>query len=273
MSKSLSLGSVLVTLAVGAAAGAAFLYTGGCSKEPSSVQVADGALSDRVAELERQLRDSQNESQKASRSADAANLSGASIGDQMTQLNARINKLETELAEAKAALGAKPAAPADGTTVVPAAATEPSTPVGSLLTPVAGPSSFSDTQIDTFRKLSDEVERRKNLEAQAKRVRAEIERAKVTLTPAQEDAVIRLQASYQDRMREIFSRDGLGTTDADREERRSKMDALKTQFETDLRSIVPSSDADKLVDSMRRGFPGLFPRRESAPGMRVGRQN
>jgi DNA repair exonuclease SbcCD ATPase subunit len=263
MSNSRPFRSALVSIALGGLAGGAVLASGGCSKEAGQVQVADGALSDRVAELERQLRDSQNLSQKASHSADAANLSGATIGDQMSQLNARINKLENELATAKSALAAKEASTG-------AAADAPSTTTTTGAPLLAAPTdgtTYSDEQIAAFRKLSDEVERRKTLEAQAKRVRTELERAKVSLTPQQEEAVVKLQAAYQDKMRELFSAGGFGANDDDREARRTKMESLRTQFETDLRTIVPGGDADKIVDTMRRGFPGLFPRRENGRGM------
>ena len=66
-----------------------------------------------------------------------------------------------------------------------------------------------------FRRISDEVQKRKDAEAAAERVKRELSRAGVTLTPEQEATVIKLQSQYSDKMRELF-RGGFGTSEADR---------------------------------------------------------
>jgi hypothetical protein len=256
----------LAVLVLGAAAGVAVVSVG-CSKEPGPVVVADSS-GDRVGELERRIRELENQNSEARQAASAANLSGSTLGQQMIQLYARIKKLEDDLAAAKAAAGNASAAMTDasgGSTTPPVASG------GTLLVPPTDGGSFSDDQISTFRKLSDEVERRKNLEQQAERVRREIARAKITLTPAQEEAVIKLQASYNDKMRELFRGNGFGTSEDEREQSRAKVETIRTQFETDLHAIVPGSEGDRLAESMRRSFPGLFPRR--VDGTRGGMRN
>jgi hypothetical protein len=61
-------------------------------------------------------------------------------------------------------------------------------------------------------------------------------------------------------MRDLF-RNGFGTTEADRQASLDKREALRSQYEMDIRSLVPATEADKIVEAMRRGWPGFFPRR------------
>jgi hypothetical protein len=87
----------------------------------------------------------------------------------------------------------------------------------------------------------------------------------VNLTPEQEAAVLRLQQTYAAKMREIF-RSGMGNNEAERAASLAQRDALRTQYEGELRNVVPAADADKIVEAMRRGWPGCFPRRTDRRG-------
>jgi hypothetical protein len=253
---------LLALLPVGLLAGVAALAIG-CTKEPAQVQLADTS-NDRVGELERRLREIENQNSELRQAGAAAGLSQGSLGTMVIELNGRIRKLEGELAAAKASGGVATAPATDAS----GGSATPSTPSTVAFAPDAS-GAYTPEQVTSFRRLAEEVERQKNLEQQAERVKRELARAKVTLTPEQEAAVVGLQATYQEKMREVFRGGGFGASDEDRDQTRAKLETLRAQFDTELRGIVPASDADKIAEAMRRGFPGLFPRRmDGRAGMR-----
>ena len=173
----------------------------------------------------------------------------------------RVKALEERLAALPAATAPGGTAPTDGS---PA-------PLGASTVPpawTAGPDgSYTEEQLTAFGKLADEVQKRKDAAAMAERVKRELARAGVSLTPDQEAAVLKLQQSYREKMQDLF-KNGFGTNEAERNAAMEKRDALKNQFESDLRSSVPASEADKIVEAMKRGWPGFFPRQrqDTTPG-------
>ncbi len=245
------------SLAVAWIVAAGGLATVACSKSPED-QPSDVASESRIADLEKKVADLTQQKQGSDL---AAGVSGSETKDvrrtlddlrhENQDLKDRLKALEDRIA--KAGSGAA----ATGTDAAGAPAPTPTT----FLPTSDG--TFSEDQVAAFRKLSDEVQRRRDAEAQAERVKRELSRAGVTLTPDQEAAVLRLQQTYAEKMRDIF-RNGFGTTDAERQATMDKREALRSQFESDLRATVPASEADKIVEAMRRGWPGFFPRRSDA---------
>jgi hypothetical protein len=238
----------LVPIASGALVLAACLLTA-CGKPPEVVP-GDAALDSRVTDLEKQLRDLKDKRDSGSL---AAGVAGSEVGDlrkTVKELGLQVKDLQDRLAALPA-----PAAAASG----PSGAGPATTALPSTFDPAAD-GSFSESQVATFRKMMEEVDRRRTEEAQADRVRRELSRAGVNLTPEQEASVLKLQERYAAKMRELF-RNGMGNNEAERQASLAQRDALRTQYENELRNVVPASDADKIVEAMRRGWPGFFPRR------------
>ncbi len=126
---------------------------------------------------------------------------------------------------------------------------------------------WTEEEIVHFQALLDEVERRKEVERNADRVRSALNRMGVALLPEQEKAVLALVTSYQQKMREVF-RGGFGRTDEDRKAATEKVEALRVSWEKDLRALLPQAEADKIMEGMgRNGFPGFMPRRQADAAM------
>ncbi len=233
----------------------------GCTKE-TQVQPADTLSSAQLSEIEKKVSSLIAERDGAKLAAGIADSEAVVLRKNLSEMQERMKALEAQLAQVAAAAGKAPVAPTDSGSGGGGA-----TPVPGVPLPTGSEVAFTEEQISAFRKISDEVQKRKDAEAAAERVKRELSRAGVTLTPEQEAAVIKLQAQYSDKMRDLF-RGGFGTSEADRQAMMDKRDALRTGFESDLRSQIPPAEADKIVEAMKRGWPGFFPRRSDVrPGM------
>jgi|GEM_PF-5160642 len=232
----------------------------GCSKE-TQVQPADTLSSAQLSEIEKKVSALMAERDGARLAAGIADSEATVLRKNLSELQERLRTMEGQLAQVAAnAAKATAAAPADG-------GGDPGSTVTALPIPTGTEVAFSEEQVAAFRRISDEVQKRKDAEAAADRVKRELSRAGVTLTPEQEATVIKLQAQYSDKMRELF-RGGFGTSEADRQAMTDKRDALRTSFEADLRTQIPGAEAEKIVEAMKRGWPGFFPRRQdNRPGM------
>lgn len=232
----------------------------GCSKE-TQVQPSDTLSAAQLQEIEKKVSSLIAERDGAKLAAGIADSEAGVLRKNVTELQDRLRALETQLAQVSANAAKGAGAPADsGSGAGPAVA--PGLPV-----PQNPEAAFTEEQVAAFRKLSDEVQKRRDAEAAADRVRRELSRAGVALSPEQEATVIRLQSQYADKMRDLF-KGGFGGTEADRQAMTEKRDALRTGFETDLRAQIPAAEADKIVEAMKRGWPGFFPRRtDGRPGM------
>ncbi len=226
----------------------------GCSKE-TQVQPADTLSSAQLSEIEKKVSSLMAERDGAKLAAGIADSEATVLRKNLGELQERLRTMEGQLAEVAAnAAKAAQAAPADGSSGSPG-------PAPVLLIPTGSEVAFSEEQVAAFRRISDEVQKRKDAEAAADRVKRELSKAGVTLTPEQEATVIKLQAQYSDKMRDLF-RGGFGTSEADRLAMTEKRDALRTGFEADLRAQIPGAEAEKIVEAMKRGWPGFFPRRQ-----------
>jgi hypothetical protein len=238
-----TLASLSLPLVLGAVVGALGITS--CNEKSHDVVAPEAASS---GDLERRIRELEAERDADKHAAQAAGLENQTQAQTIAQLAQRLKALEEKNAALVAATGSTGSAPATSAT--------PSAPVA-LLAPPASDGSFSDDQLATFRKLWDAADKQKNMEQQADRVKKRLAAAGVSLTPQQEEAVVKLQANYQERMREIF-REGFAAG-GDQTGQRAKLDELRGQFETDLRSVVPAGDADKIVATMKQSFPQFFP--------------
>lgn len=240
---------VLVLAAAGLAA---------CSKSPEPV-TGEGANEARVAELERVVRELQAERDGTLRAAGADGVEKTTLGrtvgelkDQVQAQRAKIEELERRLATAAAgAAGPDAGGAADGATPAPMPSTfEPSSD-----------GSFSPAQVATFRRIYDEMQKQRDAEQQLDNLRKALARAEVKLTPEQEASVVRLQREFGDKRQELFASartDGAGSGDMN--DVRAKIETLRAEFETNVRAVVPAAEADKVVEALKRGYPGFFPR-------------
>jgi hypothetical protein len=252
--------SSIATLAAVLSVGATGASLAACSK-PAEVVPADAASEARFAELEKEMEDLR-------KAREASGLAASVTGNEASDLRRTIVELQDKVRGLEARLAAVPAVAAagapSGEATEPGAA--PAHPLPSPATIAPAPDgTFTNDQVANFRKLQEEADRRKSEEAQAERIKRELARAGVSLTAEQEAAVLSLQKAYATKMRDVF-RGGPGANDADRQAAMLQRDALRTQYETDLRALVPSQDADKIVEAMRRGWPGFFPRRNMDRG-------
>ena len=233
----------------------ALLALAGCSKSNGEVLPAEGPMGDRLAALEQEVKSLKDERDAAQRAGDAAGLQAQSLGQMLSSMSARIKAME----EAAKTSGTAPAMGSEGTST----SSGPSTPAGTtpvVLSPVQPDGTFSDEQVSAFRKLEDQVQKVKRTEEQARRLKQFLTTAGITISANEQEALLRLQASYGEKMQELLREGlGMGTSEAERQERRDKIETLRKQYETDIRAQVSSPDADKIVEGMLR--TGSFPRR------------
>ena len=234
----------------------AALMLAGCNTKPTEVVPADAGSAEKLDALEKRLQAVEHERDALARSGEAAGLEAQSLSQILADLRQRLKAVEERGAAAPASMDPSGSASSGST-----GSTTPSNPTASTLDPAGSDGTYSDDQIGKFQRLADEAQKRKDAAQQAERVKRELARANVTLTPAQEEAVIKLQSQYQEKMRELY-RGGFGRSEAERTEVTEKLQALRGQFETDLRAQVPATEADKIVETMKAGFPGFF----RAPG-------
>jgi hypothetical protein len=218
-----------------------------CSKAPEPTSIAD----DDAAEI-RELRQRIAELEQKSKAPSTAGLESLDLGRRLSLLDQRLRTIEEKQGVAPPA---EPVAPPDAPTASNGSASPP------VFLPADGSTSFSEEQIGTFRKLWEVAEKRRQEEQQVERVRTQLQRLQAGLSADQEKAVVDLTIAYQQKQREMF-RGGFGATEEDRKERTDKMTALRTEWETEVRNILPQSAADKIVEGIGRGFGfGGGPRR------------
>jgi hypothetical protein len=234
----------------------ALLALAGCSKAPTEVQPAEGPMGDRIAALEQEVRSLKDERDAAQRAGNAAGLQAQSLGQMLASMSERIKAMEEG---ARTSGGTSPAMGGEGSPT----SSGGSTPAGTtpvVLSPVQPDGTFSEEQVTAFRKLEDQVQKVKRTEEQARRLKQFLTTAGITLQASEQEALLRLQASYGEKMQDLLREGlGMGTTDAERQERRDKIETLRKQYETDIRAQVSSTDADTIVEAMLR--TGSFPRR------------
>jgi hypothetical protein len=233
----------------------ALVALAGCNKAPSEVLPAEGPMGERLAALEQEVKTLKDERDAAQRAGNAAGLEAQSLGQMLSSMSARLKAMEEA---ARASGGPTPAMGTDGST--PSVASTPSGAAVVVLTPTQPDGTYSEEQITSFRKLEDEVAKRKKIEDQAKRFKQFLTTAGITLAANEEQALQRLQVTYGEKMQELM-RDsmGMGTTEPERLERREKINVLRQQYETEIRAQVSADVADKVVEGMLR--TGGFPRR------------
>jgi hypothetical protein len=235
-----------------------------CSEKPATVAPSDTISAERFDVVEKELLALKAERESLLRGAAVSSSEALALASQLKELRTRLTELE-----------ARPvaAAPVPGDSTPPGGATgsyTPPPPVVGIPIPPDATTPFSEEQLTAFRRMADEVEKRKDAEQRAQRLKRDLATAGVSLTSDQEAALLKVQETYTERMRELY-RSGGGSTDADRQAIVAKRDELRTQFANDVRNVVPASEADKIIEATGR-MGGFRPRTDGASsGMMGGR--
>jgi hypothetical protein len=227
----------------------------GCSDGGDQpVVVADEGTNERLNQMSRRLQELEADIR--------VNIVGTREAE---DLRDRVADLERELADLKEGGGAGASAgtsatapPATGASTSPGErpAAEPYVPPA----PDSGSTGvYSEEQIASFRKLQEEVDRRKDAEQRAERVRRQLGRAQVSLSEEETKAVIDRTIAHENEVRTLL-RGGFGRTDEERADVQKKIEDLRGIYERDLRSIVRSDSADKVIETLGRANPGILRR-------------
>jgi hypothetical protein len=225
-----------------------------CSDKPATVTPSDSSSSEKVDALEREIRAMRDE-QGALRGTTLSSQEGLALASQLKDLKNQLAELQARNAALAAAL---PAGAAGGTGTATDAGSGGSS-TASPLPPIVGmpiPSDLSapipEDTLKAFRRISDEVDKIRTAEQQAKRLKDDLTRAGVSLTPEQEAALAKVQSTYTEKIRELY-RGGGGATDADRAALVAQRDAIRAAYEAEIRTVVPAADADKIIETVSRG--------------------
>lgn len=256
-----------VLLAFAVAGAAAFPVA--CSK-PAEVSTSDSATEAALAELQKEVRTLREERDATLRATGVTGSEHRTLVDAVADLRDEVKRLKDAAAAAAATAAAAP----------PPTAVKSNGDRGAGATPVL-PTTFlpqddgtyTPEQLDAFGKIYDEVVRRRDEEQQRDRLRQNLAQAGVTLTPEQEAAMMKLQKQFQEKRQELLAATrgtGRPQTEADQQAMRTKFEELRATFETDVRSAVGASDGDKVVEAMKRSYPGFFPRGDRPDRMRPG---
>ncbi|MBL9087624.1 MAG: hypothetical protein JNM10_10840 [Planctomycetia bacterium] len=254
-----------VLLAAVVAGAAAFPL--GCSK-PAEVATADPATEAALAELQREVRTLREEREATLRATGVTGSEHRTLVDVVAELRDEVKRLKEVAAAAAAA--PPPTAAAGRANGDPGAGAAPVMPTTFL---AQGDGTYTPEQLDAFGRIYDEVVRRRDEAQQLDRMRQNLAQAGVTLTPDQEAAMMKLQKQFQEKRQELLAANrgnGRPQSEADQQAMRTKFEELRTAFETDVRAAVPAPDADKVVEAMKRSYPGFFPRGDRQDRMRPG---
>jgi hypothetical protein len=130
-----------------------------------------------------------------------------------------------------------------------------------------GEPSYSDREIEWFRSLKREVDQIERRERYASMINRQLNRAEVDLSDEQRqqivDSTIAFRNKLRDEMRQAQERGD------DRDARQAVMERLRGEYEQTVYSLLPSADAEKVIESVgrysgfgvRRGGPNRFDRR------------
>jgi hypothetical protein len=232
---------------------AGLLALAACSDQPKVQPTADPSLLSRLDEVEQRMRELEEAS-------DLATNAGTSQGLQAQTTSERLLRVERALDELRRGGAAVKSgeAPATGSEATP---TGTETGGETAFQPVPADQPLPEEQIAWYRRLEEEVRRRRAEEQQIERFKRDIARSKAVLTPEQEATVIQLESAYAKKVRELYA--SRSAADFDRNAMNEKRSALFAEFETQVRAVIPASEADKLITTLQdrnRGFYGATPR-------------
>ncbi len=180
------------------------------------------------------------------------------------ELLERIEAVEQRLALlAQGAPRTTPSAPSDGTATArgvpsPAASPDGAPPGAPVALPDVGDPKnprIDPQTLEWFRAHMDEVDRIRERERRYTQEKTRLARAGVSLTPAQEQAVIEATLRHREREQER-GRSMIGRQGVTREEQQAAQAELRAEYVRELEKVVSSGEAEQIADGMirPRGF-------------------
>jgi hypothetical protein len=244
-----------------------------CSKAPD-VGAVDSVSESRLADLEKKVHDLNAENEAAQRALGATGTEHGSLARAVGDMRDELRRLKEEVASrGSAAMGSGPDGAPSGT---PSDGGAAGTSGGSLGTfAPASDGTYAPEVVENFDKLWEVAQKRRTEKLERENLHNALARAEVTLTPDQEALVLKLNREYSEKRQELFAtmrgaRGGAMQSDADRNEVRTKLEALQVQHETDLRAALPVADVEKVVAAIKQSYPGFLPRDPNDPRTRRG---
>jgi len=169
----------------------------------------------------------------------------------------RVEQLEQTVADLRGLLASSQAtSPSSATTGGPAPTELPALASRDLLDEERP--SYDEATLSSLRSYMDEITRRKNEERQRNRVTAELERQGLNLSEEQTKAVVDQTLLHQTKARDLLRQGGWPRDEKGREDRREAFKDLQGQYSSAIRTLVPSADAEKILNSRVSRGMGFF---------------
>lgn len=254
-----------------AAVSFAALALAACSPPNEVPPAVDPALGSTVAELQREVAALKAERDATLKAAGITGTEHRTLVQAVADLRDEVDRLKQRPSAGAPSSGAT-SGTTSGATTDDRDAPTPRLPTTFL---PQNDGSFNEEQIVAFRALEDAVRQRREEEQQRSRLRESLEAQGVQLTAAQQEALLRLQREFGDKRNALVQSQrtlGRASGDPDAEVLRAKFEELRTQHLNEVRAVVPPAEADKVVEALRRSYPGFFPRGDAnaGPGRRGG---
>lgn len=121
---------------------------------------------------------------------------------------------------------------------------------------------FDERELAWFRAMKDEVDRQQRQERFERMISNQLDRTGVSLTDGQREGVLKATLAYRQSITARYREEGFSKQPA--EVREQALTQLRADYEQTLYTLVPSAEADKILEQMGR-FPGMSGR-QFGPG-------
>lgn len=168
----------------------------------------------------------------------------------------RVDKLERENRALKEALTAAGAKVGDDGTISPGSISAGS----GFEMPVvdegvdADAVAFDEQFLRSFRTALERVESDRREERVVSGLNRQLDRLGVQIDESQRDSVIQSTVDFREKTRSLWRDLPRGSDDDSRERRRAEFEKLHDAYSTTIYSLVPTAEAEKIVDGMGRGI-------------------
>lgn len=171
-------------------------------------------------------------------------------------LSARVDKLAREYQALKQALEAAGAKVGEDGML----SAGPSRPGDGLELPVVDEGAdgdsvdFDEQFLRSFRTALERVEADRREERVVSGLDRQLDRLGVQLDESQRESVIQSTMNFREKTRSLWQELPRGSDEESRERRRSAFETLREEYSTTIYSLVPTAEAEKIVDGMGRGI-------------------
>ena len=124
---------------------------------------------------------------------------------------------------------------------------------------------FDEQFLRSFRAAMEKVETERRQERVVDGLNRQLDRLGVELNDSQRDSVIESTMGFREKTRSLWRELPRGSDDESRESRRQAFEAVREEYSTTIFNLVPSAEAEKIVEGMGRGI-GFSSRRGDGMG-------